>query len=100
MYSYDVVDFCEIFCGFFGRNCCGFFSHWPGCVVDKGILEESAEYEEDAHPTPNIDRLGVGHRGQRILDTRLYKEKNSENISFPNTDHNFLAGGSEFWILA
>ena len=43
----------------------------PGGIVDQGVLQERAEHEEDAHPAPHIDGLGVGHRGQRVLDARL-----------------------------
>ena len=29
----------------------------PGCVVNKGVLHQRAEHEEDAHPGPDVHRL-------------------------------------------
>ena len=39
----------------------------PGGVVDEGVLHQRAEHEEDAHPSPNVHRLGVGHGRQGAL---------------------------------
>ena len=43
----------------------------PRGIVDKGVLEECAEDEEDADPGPDVDGLRVRHRWQRVLDTCL-----------------------------
>ena len=43
----------------------------PGGIVDQSILQEGAEHKEDTHSAPHIDSLGVGHRGQRVLDAGL-----------------------------
>ena len=40
----------------------------PGCVVNKGVLHQRAEDEEDAHPRPDVHRLGVGHGRQGALN--------------------------------
>ncbi len=45
------------FADFLVEMCCGFLSHWPGCVVDEGIPEEGAVYKEDTHSAPHIDVL-------------------------------------------
>ena len=69
----------------------------PGSIVDKGVFEESAEDKEDADPGPDVDGLGVGHRGQRVLDACLHERggvrvktnaKKSQNI-FHQRRHNF-----------
>ena len=40
----------------------------PGCVVNKGVLHQRAEDEEDTHPRPDVHRLGVGHGRQGALN--------------------------------
>ena len=40
----------------------------PGCVINKGVLHQRTEDEEDTHPSPDVHRLGVGHGRQGALD--------------------------------
>ena len=44
------------------------FHKLPRCIVDKSIFKKSTEDEEDADAGPDVNRLGVGHRGQTSLD--------------------------------
>ena len=43
----------------------------PWSVVDKSILQEGWEHEHDADPGPDVYGLGVGDRGQGVLDAGL-----------------------------
>ena len=43
----------------------------PRGVVDHGVLQERPEHEEHADPRPDVDSLGVGDRGQGVLDAGL-----------------------------
>ena len=39
-----------------------------GGIVDQCILQQGEEHVGDAHVGPDVDGLGVGHRGQRVVD--------------------------------
>ena len=43
----------------------------PRSVVDQSILQECWKHEHDTDPGPDVDGLGVGHGGERVLDAGL-----------------------------
>ena len=42
----------------------------PGRIVDEGVLEQGQEDEGDAQIGPDVNGLGVGDGGQRLVDGR------------------------------
>ena len=48
-------------------NCSSVGGNFPSSIVDQSILQESREDKDDADTTPDINSLGVGHRGEGTL---------------------------------